>query len=209
MNLPSTSSERVEPLILVVDLETTGTNANRNSIIQFGAVWLSGAEGEIEMDCRAFDGAELHPKALEVNGCSEARCLNPALMSEAEALAQFFAWIKLHTDTDDQPFILAGLNPSFDRSFLMQAWLRAGRPIKLFPVPHRTIDLHTLAITYAMACDSVIPSRGLYTDEIYAVLDLPPEPKPHTALTGARREADALHKLMALAPRKPAALRAE
>lgn len=190
-----------DPFILVVDLETTGTDAKKHSILQFGAVWLCGAEGEVELDCRIWDGAEIQPRALEVNGCSEARCTNPALMSESEALAQFFAWIKLHTDDPEQPFILAGLNPSFDRAFLMQAWLRSGRPIKAFPIPHRTLDLHSLALTYALALDSPIPSRGLYTDEIYAVLDLPPEPKPHTALTGARRETDALHKLMALNPR--------
>lgn len=207
MNLLS-SSERSDPFILVVDLETTGTDARRHSIIQFGAVWLSGAEGEIEIDCRAFDGAELHPKALEVNGASEARCLNPMLMTESEAVEQFFAWIKMSTGDDDQPFILAGLNPSMDRAFLMQAWLRAKLPIRRFPIPHRTIDLHTLAITLALGTDSIVPSRGLYTDEMYAVLDLPPEPKPHTALTGARREADALHRLMPLASRhrRPVAL---
>lgn len=206
MNLPAYSSERTEPFILVVDLETTGTDARRNSIIQFGAVWLSGAEGEIELDCRVWEGAEIQPRALEVNGCSESRCLNPSLMTESEALVQFFQWISMQTGCLDQPFMLAGLNPNFDRSFLMQAWVRAGRSIKTFPIKHRTIDLHTLAVCYGMATDSIIPSRGLYTDEIYAVLDMPPEPKPHTAITGARMEADALHKLLALNPsRKPSA----
>lgn len=198
MNLPAYSSERTEPFILVVDLETTGTDARKNSIIQFGAVWLSGAEGEIELDCRVWEGAEIHPRALEVNGCSESRCLNPSLMTESEALIQFFQWIAMQTGGLDQPFMLAGLNPNFDRSFLMQAWIRAGRSVKTFPIKHRTIDLHTLAVCYALATDCIIPSRGLYTDEIYAVLDMPPEPRPHTAITGARMEADALHKLLAL-----------
>ncbi len=206
MNLPAYSSERTEPFILVVDLETTDLNAKTGSIIQFGAVWLSGGEGEVEMDCRIWDGAHIDPESLQKNGCSDSRCRNPSLMKEGEALIQFFQWIFLTTGGWDQPFMLAGLNPSFDRAFLMQAWIRAGRSIKSFPIKHRTIDLHTLAVCYAMAADSIIPSRGLYTDEIYAVLDMPPEPKPHTAITGARMEADALHKLLALHPsRKPAA----
>lgn len=207
MNLPAYSSERTEPFILVVDLETTGTDANKNSILQFGAVWISGSEGEIELDCRIWDGAEIVARALEVNGCSDARCRNPSLMTESEALQQFFTWIFMHTGASDQPFILAGLNPSFDRSFLLKAWIRAGLSIRAFPIPHRTIDLHSLTVSYALATDCIIPSRGLYTDEIYAVLDMPPEPKPHTAITGARMEADALHKLLALQrPPKPAAI---
>lgn len=206
MNLPAYSSERTEPFILVVDLETTDLNAKTGSILQFGAVWISGGEGEVELDCRIWDGARIDPEALRVNGCSDSRCRNPALMTESEAVLQFFQWIFLTTRDALQPFMLAGLNPSFDRAFLMQAWLRAGRTMKSFPIKHRTIDLHTLAVAYALGSDCMIPSHGLYTDEIYAVLDMPPEPKPHTAITGARMEADALHKLLALnRPRKATA----
>lgn len=197
MNLPS-ADDRTEPFILVVDLETTGTDARKNSIIQFGAVWISGAAGEIELDCRIWDGAEIVQKALERNGCSEARCRNPALMTEAEALDQFFTWCFMFTGSDDQPFMLAGLNPSFDRAFLMKAWIRAGHRSEDFPIRHRTLDLHTLAVSYAFACDCIVPSRGLYTDEIYGVLDMPPEPKPHRAIVGARMEAQAMRRLLLL-----------
>lgn len=192
-----TSAFSSEPHILVVDLETTSLDAKRGSILQIGAVWLSGAEGEIELNCRAWDGAELQAKALECNGCSEARCLNPALMKEGEALAQFFKWIRATGGLEsDVAFMLAGLNPFFDRGFLLQAWVRAGLRKADFPIRHRLFDLHSLAVEYALKTGEPVPSRGFYTDEIYALLDMPEEPKPHTALTGARMEADAIHKLL-------------
>lgn len=194
--IPTLSSGRAEPFILVCDIETTGLDAKRCSMLQIGAVWLTGAEGEIELNCRAWDGAELQLKALERNGCSEARCTNPALMKESEALIQFFKWIKTFVQGDDAPFMLAGLNPTFDRSFLLQAWGRAGLKFCDFPIKHRVFDLHSLAVEFAIKAGEIVPSRGFYTDEIYALLDMPEEPKPHSAITGARMECDALHKLL-------------
>ena len=186
-----------EPLILVVDLETTSLDSKRGSILQIGAVWLMGTEGEITFDCRMWEGAEIQPKALERNGCTEARCMNPALMTESEALVQFFKWIKATSSSDGEvSFMLAGLNPFFDRGFLLQAWVRAGMSKATFPIRHRLLDLHSMAVEHALKIGEPVPSRGFYTDEIYALLDMPPEPKPHTALTGARMEADAIHQLL-------------
>jgi hypothetical protein len=39
---------------------------------------------------------------------------------------------------------------------------------------------------------------GCYTDAIYKMLGMAEEPKPHSALTGARMEAEALRALVAL-----------
>jgi len=183
---------RTEPRILVVDLETSSLDARRGSILEIGAAWLlGGGEGEFHMECRAWEGAELDPESLRVNGCSLARCANPSLPTEAEALAEFRIWV------GDEPFILAGLNPSHDRAFLHEALRRSvGRFVKW--IPHRCLDLHTLAVAYAVAQGLPIPSRGYYTDEIYAILDLPEEPKPHSAIVGARKEAEALRMLLSL-----------
>lgn len=185
--------------ILVLDLETSGLNANACSILQIGAVWLLGGPDyedcqEYSGDCRAFIGAVIEPKALEVNGMSEARVHNPILPTEAEALADFFTWLNLCVG--DGPIIMAGLNPSFDRAFINAASFRAGLGRTRFP--HRSIDLHTLAVAHALAAGKPIPAKGFYTDEIYELLALPPEPRPHVAIAGARAEAEALRVLLGL-----------
>lgn len=188
-------NEAAEPKIIVVDLETTTLDANKGSILQFGAVWLSGGEGEFEMDCRMWDGAVIDPKSLEINGLSQERCCNPALPTEGEVIAEFLRWL------GPQPVMLAGINPSFDRAFLHAAMRRAagGRNVhKTELFPHRQLDLHSLTVSYAIAKGEPVPSRGFYTDEIYAVLDLDPEPKPHVAIVGARKEAEALRILLNL-----------
>lgn len=185
--------ERTEPRILVVDLETTGLDARKHSILQIGAVWLTGGEGEFSLNCRRAADTLIDPKAMEINGLSPERADDPSLPEEGEAVKQFLTWL------GPLPCILAGLNPSFDRAFLQEAQYRktfTSQAVRRFP--HRVLDLHSLAVSYALAKGDPIPSRGYYTDEIYAVLGLPPEPKPHVTITGARREAEALRMLMGI-----------
>lgn len=192
-------SQRTDPRILVVDLETTGLNAERHSIVQVGAVWISGAEGEFSMDCRMHDAAAWTEEAAAVNGLSEARCTDPKLPTESEAIAELLRWIHESAGMagDPSPVMLAGLNPSFDRAFIHACLKRSGAANQR-PFPHRVLDLHTLAVCYAIARGEPVPSRGYYTDEIYALLDLPPEPRPHCAIVGARREAEAMRMLLGI-----------
>lgn len=183
---------RTEPRILVVDLETSSLDARRGSILEIGAVWLLGGEGEFHMQCQTWGPeAELDPESLRVNGCSPERCANPVLPTEGEALDEFRLWV------GPEPVMLAGLNPAHDRAFLHEALRRrAGRFIKW--LPHRHLDLHTLVVSYAIAQGLPVPSRGYYTDEIYATLDLEPEPRPHSAIVGALREAEAFRMLLSI-----------
>jgi DNA polymerase III epsilon subunit-like protein len=190
-----------QPRVLVVDLETTALDERRGSILQIGACWLMSEPEdpelqEFEIDCRAYDGAEIDVEALEVNGCSEARVWNPSLPTESEAIELFLAWLWKCCGVGST-IILAGLNPSFDLRWLNAARKRAGEAGKS-PFPHRTIDLHTLAISYAIAAEKEIPAKGFVTDDIYRLLDLPPEPRPHVAIQGARAESEALRILLGL-----------
>lgn len=180
-----------QPRILVVDLETTGLHSQSHSILQIGAVWLTGGVGEFSMDCRMWPGAKWTEGAYQVNGITQERAEDPSLPTEGEAVLAFYEWIGI------EPIMLAGLNPSFDRGFVHEALRRAGLK-GVSPFPHRVVDLHTLTISYALVKDDLIPSRGLHTDEIYAVLGLPPEKRPHQALEGARREAEALRMLLGM-----------
>ncbi|MFK5920918.1 MAG: exonuclease domain-containing protein [Verrucomicrobiota bacterium] len=184
----------MSPRILVVDLETTGLDANKHSIVEMGAVWLTGGVGEFQMDCQMWEGAKWDDRAADVHGLSMARCTNPVLPTEGEAILELLNWCEA---TQDEPVMLAGLNPSFDRAFVLRACERAGVKVAR-AFRHRVLDLHSLAVAHGLSDVLEIPSRGLYTDEIYALLGLPAEPKPHRALVGARKEAEALSKIIGL-----------
>lgn len=198
--------EPTTPHILVVDLETTSLNEHRGSILQIGAEWLLGAPEanelqEFSADCHARVDAEIEDKALEVNGCSLDRVFDTRLPLEGGAIQALVRFVEECVGIGS-PVILAGLNPSFDLRWLRAAYRRAG--FSTFPFQHRTLDLHSLALDFAIKNGRDIPERGFYTDEIYNLIGLPPEPRPHVAIQGARAEAAALRLLLGLeTPVKP------
>lgn len=186
-----------QPRILVVDVETTGLDERICAIIEIGAQWLTTARAgeEFSVRCRPFEGAYIDPEAMAINGADWMD--DPTVASEAAAIDAFLDW------AGEGDIILAGMNPRYDLEMLRAAHHRAvtGLPPMAhppFPFPHRTVDLHTLAVTWAMAAGEVVPERGLHTDLILTLLGLPEEPKPHRALNGARAEAEALRVLMGI-----------
>lgn len=177
--------------ILVVDLETSDLDPVRSSILQIGAKWLIGEKAgeEFSMDCRMWKGANWSEKSEAIHGISFIRANDPSLPTEAEAVQKLFEW------EGDDTFVIAGLTPSYDSGFLKAGVKRAGLGRY---IPHRTLDLHSLAVAQAVISGVPVPLRGFYTDEVYALLGLPPEPTPHRAITGAQRETEAFKILLHL-----------
>jgi hypothetical protein len=62
----------------------------------------------------------------------------------------------------------------------------------------RGIDLHSLAVCYALHNQKPVPEVGFYPPDIYQLLDLPPLPCEATPIHAARREAAALRFLLGL-----------
>lgn len=185
------------PPILVVDAETTGEDPERHSIVELAARWLTRHEGCFEMECRMWEGAAYDPAAGAVNGRSEARCSDPILPDEGHLIREFTNFLGVGIgDFLDGDFLLAGLNPKFDLDFIRAAARRAGS--RLPRIPHRTIDLHTLAVAAALRNGDSVPARGFYTDAIYELLAMEPEPRPHTAMNGVIWESQALELLLDL-----------
>lgn len=54
--------------LLVTDLEATGPDEAVSGFVEIGAAWMFGG-GEFVMKCQPYEGAVLHPKAFEINGC--------------------------------------------------------------------------------------------------------------------------------------------
>ena len=180
--------------MIILDIEATGTNPNKHSILSIGALDFENPTNQFYDECRMWDGAHLEADALEVNGFTKKEATDPAKKTEVEAVQAFIAWAE-----DCRDWTLAGQNPSFDRDFLEAACHRAHLD---FPFAHRTIDSHSLAYMHMVKRGIVPPfdplkhHSTLNLDTILNYVGIPEEPKPHNALTGALSHAEVISRLL-------------
>lgn len=160
--------------LYAVDVETTGLDPNTSSIVSIGAVEIGNESRYFYEECKPWDGAEVHQGALKVNGFTE-DYLNNLQATEAKIIAQFFAWLKL------SPMMCAH-NSSFDKSFIQAAANRASLPN---PFGFRTVDIHSIVHAHIVRKGEKPPEK-LSLNECLKYFNLPKEPDPHNALTGAR-----------------------
>lgn len=195
-----------EDPVIVVDLETSGLDPQACGILEIGAVHLECPNGEPPREGRAFHrhvawnrSRSWESGAERVHGLTMEEATSGKRHADVVALHEMLEWI------DDighgRRATLAGMNPQFDLGFLRAVANRSAMwgDSALFQrfhalVSHRTIDLHTLAVVEARRRGLGI--AGLKTDGIYEMLGMEAEPKPHSALTGARMEAEAILRLL-------------
>lgn len=147
---------------IVVDVETGGFNAKTDALLEVAAV-LIGMDKEGQFFCqqtvaahvRPFDGANLDPTSLEVNGIDPFHPLRIAL-PEREALEKIFAPVHKHVRQNQcTRAILVGHNAFFDLEFIKAAVERVG--IKNNPFhPFSNLDTVTLG---ALAYGQTVLSR--------------------------------------------------
>jgi DNA polymerase III epsilon subunit-like protein len=181
--------------MLVVDVEASGVEAHKHSIVSLGALDLMNPTNRFYMECRVWDGAHISDEALEVNGFTKAQITDPSKPSEADLVHAFLKWSEnLRNRT------IAGQNPSFDRDFVKYACERAGHTA--WPFAHRTIDTHTLAYMHMVnrglvpPIDPVHHRSALNLDAVLNYCGIPEEPQPHNALTGALSHAEVIARLL-------------
>jgi DNA polymerase III epsilon subunit-like protein len=126
--------------MIVVDVETTGTNPIKNSLVSIGAVDFDNPTEQFYQECRIWDGAHVETEALAVNGFTEEQITDPKKPTEAEIIKNFLAWIELRPNQ-----LVVAQNPMFDLGFLQAATYRASQDYRL---AHRSIDIHTLAFMH-------------------------------------------------------------
>ncbi|MCC5809586.1 MAG: ribonuclease T [Ectothiorhodospiraceae bacterium] len=138
-------------LPVVVDVETGGLNHQTDALLQIAAVILrmddSGrlVRGDTHTcHVKPFEGANIDPKSLEINGIDPDHPLRIAY-SEQDALGRVFKPIRQEIrDTGCTRAILVGHNATFDLNFLNSAVARAG--IRRNPFhPFGSFDTATLA----------------------------------------------------------------
>jgi hypothetical protein len=172
----------------VIDVETTALDAERGSLVSIGAVHPLTNE-TFYCQCRVRAGALIEAEAMAVNMADWIE--REDLPTEAEAVAKLARWLEKRGVR-----LIGGKNPGFDVRWLFAAWKRAGLPGRL-PFSHRTLDLHSLALAWALIHrPGAVVADGFKTNDVYRLLGMPDEPHPHHALTGARMEAEAFGLLL-------------
>ena len=179
--------------MIVVDVEASGTEAKKHSIVSIGALDIANPTNRFYMECRVWDGAHIMPEALQVNGFTEDQILDASKPTEADLTHDF-----LHWSESVEERTLAGQNVSFDRDFLKAAAERAGHTD--WPFAYRTIDTHTLCYMHMVQRRKKPPvakrRSALDLDAVLNYCGIPNEPEPHNALTGALSHAEVTARLL-------------
>jgi DNA polymerase III epsilon subunit-like protein len=186
--------------MIILDVETTGLNPDTASIVSIGAIDFENPDDRFYEECRAWTGAEISDRALEVNGFSRNSVMDPTKQTEAQAAGKFLTWANTKSDK-----IIAGQNVHFDRGFINAALARAGQSSYF---AQRIFDQHSVVMYHHMLLGKTPPiskrrESALNSDEIMAYVGLPPEPKPHIASNGALWEYEALYRLIYNRPSLP------
>ncbi|MES2749372.1 MAG: exonuclease domain-containing protein [Patescibacteria group bacterium] len=180
--------------MLIIDIEATGTNAHKHSILSIGAIDLQNPTNRFYGECRMWEGAHVMDEALVVNGFTEEQINDTSKQTEAELITTFMEWTQGLLDRTP-----AGQNVSFDRAYVEAACSRAGIN---FDLPFRTIDAHTLCYLHMLKrgitppFDAEHKHSALNLDGVMNYCGIPDEPDPHNALTGAMSHAEVVSRLL-------------
>lgn len=178
--------------MVIIDIETTGLDHSKHSILEIGALDFNNSSNEFYQKCRIFEGAEVDENALKINGYNDMQLYDLDKQDLKSLLLNFIEWI-----TPIKNKTLAGQNVDFDILFLKESLKKCNID---WIVSWRKIDLHTLVY-----CDCLkkgfIPKiknefSNLSGDKIMEYVGLPTEPKPHTGINGVKYEAEAFSRLI-------------
>lgn len=180
--------------MLIVDVEASGTEYAKHSIVSLGAFDFDNPENRFYGECRIWDGAHIMPDAMAVNGFTEAEITDTTKQTEGELVRAFLEWSQHMSDRT-----LAGQNVSFDRDFIKAASLREGLS---WDLAYRTIDTHTLCWMHIVKRGKNVPidpqtrRSALDLDAVLNYCGIPKEPEPHNALTGALSHGEVIARLL-------------
>ncbi len=137
-------------LPVVVDVETGGFNSQTDALLEIAAVFVDYGDGGIltrgetvRYHVKPFEGANLEPASLAVNGIDPDHPLRPAI-HERDALQRVFREVRrVVRENQCQRAVLVGHNAAFDLGFLNAAIERS--QIKRNPFhPFSCFDTATL-----------------------------------------------------------------
>lgn len=179
--------------MIIVDVETTGTDENINAIIDIAAIEFSKTKQNIfNQQCQLKKGAQIKKIAMEINGYTKQEITDKTKPTLKEAIINFHNWTK---NIKDKTIIAQ--NPQFDIKFLQHSFKEFNLD---WDLGHRSIDLHTLVFNIMIKNNFPIPTKNgtsnLNSDLIMELVGIPHEPKPHKAINGVIWEAEVFSRLM-------------
>ncbi|MFM2357713.1 MAG: hypothetical protein RJA61_450 [Candidatus Parcubacteria bacterium] len=178
--------------MIVLDVETTGTDPLKHSLVSIGAVDFDKPERQFYEECRIFEGAHVMEEALVVNGMTHEQITDSQKKSDKEIIEDFLKWVE---ESDNHTF--GGLNHHLDLYFIHMAALRNHID---FAWPKRIVDLHSVSYAHMAQRGLQIPLKNKHTDisgdTTMKYVGIPTEPRPHIGLNGAKWEAEALSRLI-------------
>ena len=180
--------------MLILDVEASGTEYHKHSIVSIGAVDFGQPNRQFYGECKIWDGAHIMEGALAVNGFTEEEIKDPTKKTEGELVREFLEWSQEMGDRT-----LTGQNGSFVRDFIKAASEREGLS---WDLAYRTIDTHSLCWMHIIKSGKnppVDPQHRRSSLDLDAVLNycgIPSEPSPHNALTGALSHAEVTSRLL-------------
>ncbi len=180
--------------MILVDIEASGTNYQKHSIVSIGAVDFDNPENRFYQECKIWEGAHVMDGALEINGFTQAEITDESKQTEADIVKKFIDWSESFADRT-----LAGQNISFDRDFMRAAAQRAGLN---WNFAYRTIDTHSLCWMHIVKKGNKPPvdvehkRSNLDLNAVLRYCGVPSEPNPHNALTGALCHAEVTSRLL-------------
>jgi len=160
-------------LPVVVDVETGGFNAKTDALLEIAAVLLTFDEqGKLRRDetvryhVKPFEGANMDPASLAVNGIDPNHPLRPAI-DERDALQRVFREVRRAIrEANCTRAILVGHNSAFDLAFLNEAIERSAMKRNPFH-PFSSFDTATLCgVAFGQTVLSrAVKAAGLEFDE--------------------------------------------
>jgi len=178
--------------MIVLDVETTGLNPDKHSLLSIGAVDFDNPSRQFYEECQIWDGAKFEVEALAINGFTPEQIVDSRKKSEALIVEDFLNWAQA-----SEEYTIAGENPALDISFVGAGARRAHMTA---PLHHRAVDLHSICLADMIKRGIPPPIKNkktdLDSDKIMVYVGIPAEPKPHIGINGARWEAEALSRLL-------------
>lgn len=133
------------PEYIALDTETTGLDFQQNAMVELAAIALDDKlqprdENDVfQTLVRPWEGAKVHPRAIQVNNHTWALDKNSDGYQKAlpypKAWAAFMEYMVKHFGPEPRWIIMIGWNPSFDEAFLRDMHARC------FDLKERVADL--------------------------------------------------------------------
>jgi ribonuclease T len=174
-------------LPIVIDIETSGVDYQKNAILEIAAITLAYDDNnrlkpadEFACHVTPFDGARLDDAALKITGIDPFHPFRFDI-SEEEALTQLFHFVNRALNTTQcRRALLTGHNAHFDLSFILAAAKRS----KFKQTPFHSFTVFDTATLSGLVFGKTVLAKALYAAKLGFNKD-----EAHSAIYDARQTA--------------------